>query len=322
MKLALCLSLVLVALAGCDSDSAQQIVGQLASDRIELTAEFAEPVLERPVTEGQAVEAGDVIVRQDTARIDARLREAEAQAGQQEARMAELTRGPRREQIAAARANADGARRELNFQTLEHKRAQDIFERKLASSESVDRARAALDTAAAQLAVAEARLEELLAGTTVEELRQAEQRLEQISAQIAQLQVDRQRHEIRAPVAGIVDSLLIEVGERPQPGQVLAIQLSGEQPYARVYVPEAVRVRTTPGRRARISIDGMSEVITGRVRWISSDAAFTPYFALTEHDRGRLSFVAKIDLDYTGARLPDGVPLTLEFELPANAAKP
>lgn len=322
MRKIIYLALAVTALAGCDADNSQRIVGQLASDRIELTAEFAEPVLERHVVEGQSVKADDLIIRQDTARIDAQLREAAAQAGQQEARLAELTRGPRREQIVAARANAEGARGELNFRTLEYKRAVDIFERKLASSESVDSARAALDSAAAQLAVADAQLDELLAGTTVEELRQAEQQLEQTKARIAQLQVDRGRHEIKAPVAGIIDSLLIETGERPQPGQVLAIQLSSRQPYARVYVPEAVRVGITPGSRARIYIDGLDETLTGHVRWISSDAAFTPYFALTEHDRGRLSYVAKIDLDYNGARLPDGVPLTLEFEPAANSAQP
>ena len=41
----------------------------------------------------------------------------------------------------------------------------------------------------------------------------------------------------------------------------------------------------------------------------SSEAAFTPYFALTEHDRGRLSFLAKIDIVNAGSRLPDGVSL-------------
>ncbi|MBT8100556.1 MAG: hypothetical protein KJO82_12435, partial [Gammaproteobacteria bacterium] len=70
-----------------------------------------------------------------------------------------------------------------------------------------------------------------------------------------------------------------------------------------------------PGQRALIRVDGMANTIDGTVRWVSSDAAFTPYFALTERDRGRLSFVAKIDLDVDGDRLPDGVPVDVEFNL-------
>jgi HlyD family secretion protein len=46
------------------------------------------------------------------------------------------------------------------------------------------------------------------------------------------------------------------------------------------------------------------------VRTVSQDAAFTPYYALTERDRGRLAYVAKIDLEGEAAReLPTGLPL-------------
>ena len=69
----------------------------------------------------------------------------------------------------------------------------------------------------------------------------------------------------------------------------------------------------TPGTPARVHVDGLDSPIDGSVRWISSDAAFTPYFALTEHDRGRLSFLAKVDMIDTGSRLPDGVPVEVEF---------
>ncbi len=53
----------------------------------------------------------------------------------------------------------------------------------------------------------------------------------------------------------------------------------------------------------------------GRVRWVASEPAFTPYYALTERDRGRLSYVAKVDLDQVRERLPDGVPVNVEFLL-------
>ena len=67
------------------------------------------------------------------------------------------------------------------------------------------------------------------------------------------------------------------------------------------------------GTEARIHIDGLETPVNGRVRWISSEAAFTPYFALTERDRGRLSFVAKVDIMDDRERLPDGVPVEVEF---------
>jgi HlyD family secretion protein len=307
---------LVVAVSGCQpADSGRRVVGQLESDRIEIAADAAEPIVQIHVAEGQEVPEGTLLLSQDTARIGARLQEAEASLAQSSARLEELTRGPRKEQIAAARAGAAGAMRDVAFRKTEHARAERLHARNLASEESVDRARAALDAASAELEVQEAQLDELLEGTTVEELRQAESAVRQVEARIAFLTVESQRHSSFAPEDGMVDSILFEPGERPSVGQPMVIFLSGAQPYARVYVPESLRVSIQPGTEARVVVDGLAQPLPGRVRWVSSEPAFTPYFALTERDRGRLSFAAKVDIDggSDAQRLPDGVPVEVEF---------
>lgn len=308
----------LISIACEPSPEKRLMVGQTESDRIELTAQFAEPILERAVAEGEAVEAGQLILRQDPSRINARIEEAGARVEQAEARLAELTRGPRREQITAARAEVSGAARELEFRETDLHRVDDLSTRGLASQELLDRARLARDEARASLASLEARLQELLSGTTVEELRQAEAAVRLARAQRQQLEIDRDRHAAVAPLPGVVDTLLFEPGERPGVGQPVAILLAGSQAYARVYVPEELRVRVTPGVSARIHVDGLDEPLQGVVRWVSSDAAFTPYFALTEQDRGRLAYVAKIDIVGAGRRIPDGIPVQVEMLLDEN----
>lgn len=296
-----------------DSNSVRRVVGDLASDRVELTVEASEPIVEILVAEGEAVIAGQLLLSQDATRAMARLAEAIAALAQAQARLDELVRGPRQEQIAAARANVQGAIRALEFRGAEYERTKKIHEQQLASPDLLDRAKAALDAARANLDLRRAQLQELLAGTTVEELTQAEQALRQAEARRDYLQVDVERHEVRAPVAGIVDSRLFEPGERPASGQPVLILLGGVQPYARVYVPEAIRVNIGPGTAAQIFVDGLEEVLDGRVRWVSSESAFTPYYALTERDRGRLSYLAKVDLVGRRDRLPDGVPVEVEF---------
>lgn len=302
-------------LAACERKSASiEIVGQLESDRIELTAEFAEPVIERLVAEGEQVAAGDLVLQQDPARARTRLREGEASLALSQARLDQLIEGPRKEQIQAAQASLDGAVQERAFRRTELNRAQSLLDRNLASPNIRDQAKAALDRAEAKVDVDQATLDELLTGTRVEEVQQAQAALAQSQAVRDRLQIDLQRHAARAPQSGVVDSLILEPGERPLPGQALAILLAGEQPYARVYVPEAMRVSTTPGDRVQVHIDGRAAALSGRVRWVSAEASFTPYFALTEHDRGRLSYVAKIDIDYDGERLPDGVPVQVTLD--------
>ena len=312
---------ILLVTAGCaEEETATRVVGELASDRVEVGAEFSEPIVEIPVTDGQVVKAGDLLVRQDASRAEAAAREALAAMRQAQARLDELVRGPRAEQIAAARAGVAGAEKDLSFRQTEHERIRMLREQALASPDLLDRARAALDSAAARLDVERARLEERLAGTTVEELAQAEQAVELAAARLDAASLSVDRHTLTAPVDGIVDRRLYEVGERPQPGRPVMVILPGAQPHARVYVPEATRVRVTPGTQALVYVDGLAAPVAGRVRWVSSEAAFTPYFALTERDRGRLSYEAKIDLDRTESRLPDGVPVEVEF-VPGAAAE-
>ena len=290
-----------------------RIVGQLESDRIELTAESSEPIVARLVIEGQSVTEGEPLIQQNTDRVLAQLAELEAVLAQTQARLDELVRGPRKEQILAAQANLDGAVRDLEFRQLELDRAETLLTKKLASAENRDAARAALDASAARLEYNKAQLQQLLTGTTVEELEQARSALRQSEAKVQQKQIDLQRLTTAAPANGVVDSLLLQTGERPVPGQPIAILLGGTQPYARVYIPEAQRVSVKPGDTARVFVDGRDQPVNGRVRWVASEASFTPYFALTEHDRGRLTYLAKIDLDATANRLPDGVPVEVEL---------
>ncbi len=306
--------LTCVALVACDAKNSRDIVvGELASDRIELSAEVTEAIVEIAVSEGETVSAGQLLLRQDSARARAQLAEAEAALAQQQARLDELLRGPRKERVAAARANLQGASEELAFRRAEFDRVTEVHHKGLASAETLDRARAALDAARAGHALRKAELEEALAGTTAEELAQAEQAVAQMAAQRDSARINLDRHDLYAPVDGLVDTRLFEPGERPAVGQPVLILLAGTQTYARVFVSEEMRVKVMAGSPARVYVDGLDEPLDGRVRWVSSEAAFSPYYALTERDRGRLSYVAKVDITESRERLPDGVPVEVEF---------
>ena len=170
--------LQLLGLSACSDDKAViRVVGQLESDRIELTAEFAEPIVEWVVREGESVEKGQIILQQNDSRILARMAEAEASLEQHRARLDELIRGPREEQIIAARSNVAGAIHDLEFREIEYERALKVHELKLASPKSLDSAKATVDSAKATLEFHEAQLKEMLTGTTIEELRQSESRV-------------------------------------------------------------------------------------------------------------------------------------------------
>jgi HlyD family secretion protein len=101
-----------------------------------------------------------------------------------------------------------------------------------------------------------------------------------------------------------------KLGERPPAGGVVAVLLADGTPYARVYVPEDLRVRYAAGNRVQLHVDGVDGPLGGTVRYVSAEASFTPYYALTQKDRTRLSFLAEITVDDPkAASLPAGVPV-------------
>ena len=299
-------------LASCE-EQPLQAVGQLESDRIELVAEFSEVITSINVTEGDGIQAGAIVLEQDTTRIDLRIEESQANIRRIEAVLAEQVSGPRKETIDAAKANLNAAQIERDYRENELDRLAGLRARNLTSVETVDSAQNFLNAAGARIELVSAQLAELEAGTRSEQIEQTNGQLAQLRAQLAGLNLDKRRLLVTSTTEGIVDSLLFELGERPRIGDVVAVLLSGDQPYARLYIPEPMRVQVRPGSQLQIAVDGLPSTLTGTVRHIASEATFTPYFALNERDRTRLSYVAQVSLPTLAERLPDGVPVQAVF---------
>jgi HlyD family secretion protein len=307
-----------VVLAGCGRDGGPRAEGQLAWDRVELVAEAAEPIVSRAAREGQRVAAGDLILQLDATRAVAQARQASAVRAQAEARLAEVQRGPRREQVSAASADLAGAESAYDAATREFERVQKLAEQRLVSPDALDQARAARDRTQAARNAARSRLDELVNGATREQLLQAQAALAQAKAAETAANVLLERLAVRAPAPGRIDALPFLAGERPPAGAVVAVLLTGDAPYARVYIPEALRARITPGLAAQVRVDGIAKPFAGKVRRVSSDPAFTPYFALTDHDRTRLSYLAEVVIETAAndaATLGAGVPVSVTFEV-------
>ena len=299
-------------LASCE-EQPLQAVGQLESDRIELVAEFSEVITSINVTEGDGIQAGAIVLEQDTTRIDLRIEESQANIRRIEAVLAEQVSGPRTETIDAAKANLNAAQIERDYRENELERLAGLRARNLTSVETVDSAQNFLNAAGARIELVSAQLDELEAGTRSEQIEQTNGQLAQLRAQLAGLNLDKRRLLVTSTTEGIVDSLLFELGERPRIGDVVAVLLSGDQPYARLYIPEPMRVQVRPGSQLQIAVDGLPDTLTGTVRHIASEATLTPYFALNERDRTRLSYVAQVSLPTLAERLPDGVPVQAVF---------
>ena len=188
-----------------------------------------------------------------------------------------------------------------------HERSISLVKQRLAAQARLDRPLAGRDEAQANLRSAREELLRLTNGTRPEQLAQGAAAVQAARAQLALEEHRLSELSVVATRDAYLDSLPWNIGERVPLGATLAVMLAGDRPFARVYVPEPWRVRLRIGDSYPVKIDGLEQAIPGKLRWIATDPAFTPYFALNASDRARLVFMAEFDLE-TGAELPTGVP--------------
>ena len=300
--------LSLIVLTACDSHESNVALGTLERERIAHTATTNEVVVELPLTEGSEVSKGMLIVKLDDTLQRSNVNKALAKVAQAQANLEKLRSGARAEEVAAATAKVAGARATRNENEANYLRVRNLIERNLISKAELDKALAARDTSAANLRNAQEELLKLTNGAREEDLREAEANLAAANASLANEQKRLDDLSVVATRDGILDSLPWNLGERVTTGSPLAIVLAGTAPFARVYVPEPYRVKLKVGDKLAVRVDGISKPVQGELRWIATEPAFTPYYALNQQDRSRLMYLAEVQLPDSQANLPNGVP--------------
>ena len=192
-----------------------------------------------------------------------------------------------RAELARAEAALAGARSGATVARHEHERIANLRRRGVASEQDLERAERQRDES-------KALLEEAGAG-----LAAARKRVADLS--------------LASPVAGVVDQLPFDAGERVPAGAVLAVVLGSGAPWVRVWLPEPSFARVRPGTRARVRVDGLDGPLGGSVLDVARQPEFTPHFALTERDRVHLVYETRVRIESAPAELRPGVPAEVEI---------
>lgn len=301
-----------VFLLGLRRSEPPQASGLLERERIEIPSRSFERIISLEAEEGAYLKKGDIILRQDDRRARAALDAARADRDGAAARLERLKNGARPEEIRQLRALLTAADGVLKEREDNLKRLRELLQKNFSSQAELDSAEAAWKQALGNRDELKARLDLLLAGARREELEEATAALAAAEAALEKARLDREELTVRAPRDGQLESLPYEEGASPAAGITIAVMLAGERPYARVYIPEAWHGRLNSGDRVELTIDGLESPLEGRISRISTDPVFTPYFALNQSDRGRLSYTARVDLSDPRTRdMKPGTPVRL-----------
>jgi HlyD family secretion protein len=303
----------LIFLNACDNNKPGLALGTLERERIAHTATVSEVITALPIKAGNQVSKGTILVKLDDTIQKALLAKAQAQMQQAKANLEKVHKGAREEEVAAASAQVAGAKAALVKSEANYQRAKILIKKELASQATLDNALASRDENEAKLHNAQEKLLQLINGARIEDLQIAEAILATTIAVVDSEKKKLNDLTITAKRDGLLDNLPWNLGERVTQGSPVAIILAGTAPFARIYVPEPYRVKIKVADKLTVHIDGLVTPITGTVRWISSEPAFTPYFALNQEERANLMYLAEVQLPDSAADLPMGVPAQVQM---------
>lgn len=131
------------------------------------------------------------------------------------------------------------------------------------------------------------------------------------AAEIAGLDLEDTR--VTSPLTGVVLNVYHRTGESAAPGMPLFEIADLSSLEATIYIPLSKLPSVTRGQTARVTADGEKEAFSGRVRWISSEAEFTPKTIFTRETRTTLVYAVKIDVPNPDGKLKIGMPVDVEL---------
>jgi len=272
------------------------------------------------VQEGDPVTAGQVMAVLDTTQIHSQLVEARAQTEAARARLAELERGTRSEEILQARARAAAASDRLQQTRSEFDRTRILHEGGAVSAEAFDQARTLLQVAASdsvQAAQALVQAEKGPRAETIAAQRAVRAQTEAaVNARLAQISL----MSTRAPFDGVVTVRHREPGETVAAGSPAVTVTNLRDRWVRIYVPETSIGRVRLGQEAGITCDSFpGTTYPGEVSYIADEAEFTPKNVQTAEERVKLVYMVKVRVSGDPDRdLKPGMPVDVVLSEPAS----
>jgi len=300
------------------------LAGNVDIRQVSLAFNASERIVELGPHEGDQVAAGQVLGRLDTRTPTLKLQQADAQAEVAAQALQRLRAGSRPEEVSQANANVAAAQADVDQAAAQLRRLQDVS----AATQGRGVSRLDLDNALERQKAALARRDaardsaHLVAqGPRREDIAQARAQLDAANAERALLARQIEESVLRAPVAAVVRSRLLEPGEIASPQRAVFTLAIQRPKWVRTYVAEPELPRVSPGLAATVTADGMpGAALDGRVGYVSSVAEFTPKSVETKELRTSLVYEVRVMVDDPRDQLRLGMPATVHLRLPPATA--
>jgi HlyD family secretion protein len=255
-----------------------RLSGTVEVTEVEISPELSAKIVALHHREGDEVKQGDPLLDLDRSDLESRLREAEAARRTAEA------------QVSLSRARMENTQRDYN-RNLQLYKAQAI------SASAYDAIKTAYE----------------IAKNTYEA---SQSQYKGAQSQVETLQVQLRKTHICSPITGVVLERSVEAGEVIFPGIVAMTIGDLRSPWVRVYIGEPDIGKVRIGQQASVAIDAYpNRKFPGTLRFIASEAEFTPKNVQTREERIKLVYEARVYLSNEEGILKPGMPADVTLRL-------
>lgn len=231
-----------------------------ATEEADLLPELMGRAIAIPVSDGDQVQAGDVLLQLDDRmqRTEELLREAEVAVA--EAELERLVNGARAEERRESAAKHRALIAQINGAKKRLDRAIGLLATNSISQQQVDDHVVEAETLEHQIAAAQAHLELLEAPAREDEVHRANARIAAARAQLELARAQREKMVLRAPAAGTVLEVFAQLGELvgPESDQPAIVFADASRLFVRAFVEELDAPRIQSGMVASVTADGLA----------------------------------------------------------------
>lgn len=269
--------------------------GRIEAVEIDISTKTAGRLQDIMVREGDFVKAGQVLAQMDTAQLEAKKRQAEAQLRRAKIAIdtANSLVAQREAEKTSAQAVVEQRKAQLDSASKTNTRSKQLLTGNAVSQQIVDDSEAAEQSARATLASAQASLaaSDAAINAAKAQIVDAEAAVDAAQADIESIETDIADATLKSPRDGRVQYRIAQPGEvLSAGGRVLNLVDLGDV-YMTFFLPTAEAGRTSMGSDVRLILDAAPQyTIPAKVSFVADVAQFTPKTVETEEERQKLTF--------------------------------